>query len=200
MSSGVMCGCVCVQITLAEMREALALRFGGEGIIRVRPIALAEVCALLAMCKPDLPLGHFPVLLNCTQLCLGAFPVFQTVGSKMHDPPVTRRCGSNLGTWRFGRCVPRRRPAKAVAAAGAPASVPPPLPRWAPAPRAPSLWSSPIPATPCVPWCEAAMLCKTPVPPSSVCGVAADATCAKPTAHNHLQPQPVCVWSRCQGA
>jgi len=32
-----------VQVTLAEMREALALRFGGEGIVRVRGVVPAQV-------------------------------------------------------------------------------------------------------------------------------------------------------------
>lgn len=36
------------QVTLAEMRDVLALRFGGEGIVRVRGIPPAEVRTLLA--------------------------------------------------------------------------------------------------------------------------------------------------------
>jgi hypothetical protein len=39
----------CWQVTLAEMREVLALRFGGEGIVRVRGIPASDV-GLLSTC------------------------------------------------------------------------------------------------------------------------------------------------------
>lgn len=49
-----------VQVTLAEMREVLALRFGGDGIVRVRGIPPSEVGTLTAALPPAALHGIMP--------------------------------------------------------------------------------------------------------------------------------------------